>query len=53
MILFLVFWRCYEKFNVGGDTSLTEVTESELGSSISLDLSDIDMFNSDWVIALS
>jgi hypothetical protein len=41
------------KFIAAGGTRFMEITGGELGSSISLDLSDIDVFNSDWVITWS
>jgi hypothetical protein len=53
MILILVLWHLCGKFNVGGGKSFTEVAGSELGPSISLDLSDSDVFNSDRVITWS
>jgi hypothetical protein len=45
-----MIWCCYRKFDVGCGKILTTVTRSELSSSINLDLSDIDVFNSDSVI---
>jgi hypothetical protein len=53
MILILVRGHCYGKLNIFGGTRFTEVTGSELGLSISLDLTDMDVFKSDWVIPRS
>jgi hypothetical protein len=45
-----VIWHFTEKFNVGAGVCFMEVDGSKLRSSISIDLSDIDVFNSFWVI---
>jgi hypothetical protein len=50
VVLLLFIGHCNGKFNVGVDASFAEVAGSKLSSCISLDLSDIDVFNSDRVI---
>jgi hypothetical protein len=53
MIMLFVIGRCNGKFNIGIGigTCFTEVVGTKLRSSIIIDLSDVDVFNSGWVIA--